>query len=352
MGLPQIIIEFQEKQSNFVYRLGRGMVAIAFVDASFTAAKVIIASAKSDIEAATASLDESVKTVVANEMTRALEAGAAKVVAVGGKDVATVTNALSARRFNYLAIGNLTDSDQTSVVTWAKEKGFACGRNFIVVGNQGLAASPEAHVVALDKANLTASDMTTAMLAGLLAGLSKESGTYYVLDTDTDGTGYATREQADADVDKGVVTVFFDGEKAKLSRAVTTLYKTEASSALAKIRNVDTMNMIKDDIKDAFENQYVGKVLNSYDNKMALVALINSSYLAGLSGDVLNPDYANSVDINVAKHMELAKQDGKDVSEMTEMQLRKYDTGAAVYLAGSVCFLDTMEDLTIEFVIE
>lgn len=352
MGLPQIIIEFQEKQSNFVYRLGRGMVAVAFVNAAFTEATVVGANAKSEVEAATASLDEAVKSTVAAEMTRALDAGAAKVVAIGGKDVAAVTNALSARRFNYLAVGNLLDSDQTSVVAWAKEKGFACGRNFIVIGNQGLVASPEAHVVALDKENLTTSGMTTAMLAGLLAGLSRESGTYYVLDTETDGTGYATREQADADVDKGVVTVFYDGEKAKLSRAVTTLYKTEPKSALAKIRNVDTMNMIKDDIKDAFENQYVGKVLNSYDNKMALVALINSSYLAGLSGEVLNPDYANAVDINVAKHAEIAKQEGRDLSEMTEMELRKYDTGAAVYLAGSVCFLDTMEDLTIEFVIE
>lgn len=352
MGLPQIIIEFSEAQSNFVYRLGRGMVAVAFVNAAFPEAVVVNASAKSDVDTATASLDKTMKATVAAEMTRALEAGAAKVMAVCGKDVASVESALSARRFNYLAIGNLLDSDQTSVVAWAKEKGFACGRNFIVVGNQGLAASPEAHVVALDNVNLTASGMTTAMLAGLLAGLSDESGTYYVLDTETDGTGYATREQADADVDKGVVTVFFDGEKAKLSRAVTTLYKTEPKSALAKIRNVDAMNMIKDDIKDAFENQYVGKVLNSYDNKMALVALINSTYLAGLSGSVLHPDYDNNVDVNVAKHAELAKQEGKDVSDMTEMALRKYDTGAAVYLSGSVRFLDTMEDLTIDFVIE
>ena len=37
MGLPEIHVEFQEKKKSFIHRLGRGMVAIAFVNAAFTA---------------------------------------------------------------------------------------------------------------------------------------------------------------------------------------------------------------------------------------------------------------------------------------------------------------------------
>ena len=150
----------------------------------------------------------------------------------------------------------------------------------------------------------------------------------------------------------GIVTVFYDGEKAKISRAVTTYYALDQKSPLAKIRNVDTMNMIKDDIKASFENDYVGKVPNSYANKMTLVGMINQVYLDGLKGDVLNPDYDNAVDIDVQAHKDLARNEGMVVSEMSEMDLRRYDTGSAVYLAGNICFLDTMEDLTISFVID
>lgn len=352
MGLPEIHIEFEEKKTNFIHRLGRGMVAIAFADAAYTTPKTVVCDDASAVASAVNDLPSEKKSVVEAEMMRALQNGAAKVIAVCAKDVATVESVLSAQKFNYLAIGNLQASDQSTVVTWAKARGFMCGRHFIVIGNHGLANSADAHVVALDGQNLKDSACTTAALAGVFAGLSKQSGTYYVMNPKCDGTGFATREQADSDVDKGIVTVFFDGEKAKISRAVTTFYATNPKSPLAKVRNVDTMNMIKDDIKVSFENDYVGKVPNSYANKMTLIGLINQVYLDGLKGDVLNPDYDNAVDIDVEAHKTLARSEGAVVSEMSEMDLRRYDTGSVVYLAGKICFLDTMEDLTISFVIE
>lgn len=352
MGLPEIHIEFEEKKTNFIHRLGRGMVAIAFVDAAYTTPKTVVCDDAAEVATAVNDLPSEKKTVVEAEMVRALNRGAAKAIAVCAKDVTTVESALSAQKFNYLAIGNLQASDQTTLVTWAKARGFMCGRHFIVIGNHGLANSADAHVVALDGQNLKDAECTTAALAGVFAGLSQQSGTYYVMNPNCDGTGFATREQADSDVDKGIVTVFFDGEKAKISRAVTTYYATEPKSPLAKIRNVDTMNMIKDDIKESFENDYVGKVPNSYANKMTLIGMINQMYLDGLKGDVLNPDYDNAVDIDVEAHKRLAKSEDAVVSEMSEMDLRRYDTGSVVYLAGTICFLDTMEDLTISFVIE
>lgn len=353
MGLPEVVIEFQEKRSNFIHRLGRGMVAIPFVGASFTTSVVAVAAEADDVET---SLGEGFpadqKETVTAEMLRAINNGASKVIAVCAKDVTTAQSLLAAQRFNYLAIGGLEDTDQTSMVTWAKGKKYCCGRNFIIIGGSALAEEPDYHIVALDDVNLTDPDMTTAAIAGILAGLSRESGTYYVVDRNTDGTGYATEDQADSDNDDGIITVFYDGEKAKLSRAVTTYYAEDPDSAYAKIRNVDAMNMIIDDITDSFIENYVGKVLNSYDKKMAMVGIINQNYLGGLANDVLDPDGVNKVDVDVEAHKELAKTIGEDVSTMTEMELRKYPTGAKVFLAGSVRFLDTMEDLKIIFVIE
>ena len=351
MGLPEVVIEFREKQNNFIHRLGRGMVAIPFVNAAFTTSAVVVATDTADIATAVTGLPEDQQDTVSAEMQRALENGASKAIAVCAKDAATVETYLSAQRFNWLAIGNLQSTDQTTVTTWAKGKNYACGRHFILMGASALADTPEVDTVSLDDTYLTDADMTTGAVCGLLGGLSDRSGTYYVVDRNTDGTGYATMEQADTLGDQGILTVFFDGEKAKLSRAETTYYAEDPNSPLAKIRNVDSRNMIIDDITDSFIENYVGQVLNSYDNKMTFIGLINQNYLGGLVGTVLDPDGVNKVDIDVEAHKELAKTAGEDVSNMTEMELRRYPTGSRIYLTGSIRFLDTMEDLKIVFVI-
>lgn len=353
MGLPQIVIEFQKKRSTFIHRLGRGMVAIPFVNAAFTTSVVASATDPADIATALGSgFPEDQKTGVTAEMTRALENGASKAIVVCAKDATTAETLLSAQRFNYLAMGNLEDTDQTTLATWAKGKNYACGRNFIIMGASSVVAEEaEGHVAALDDTNLTDEDSTTAAVCGVFAGLNQASGTYHVMDTDTDGTGYATKDQADADADLGIITVFYDGEKAKISRAVTTYYAEDPDSPYAKVINVDTMNRIIDDITDSFTEQYVGKVLNSYDNKMSFIGLINQTYLAGLAGEVLDPDGENKVDIDVDAHWKIAAEKGENVDEMTEMDLRRYNTGSAIYLTGSIRLLDTMEDLKIVFVI-
>lgn len=353
MGLPQIVIEFQKKRSTFIHRLGRGMVAIPFVNAAFTTSVVASATDPADIATALGSgFPEDQKTGVTAEMTRALENGASKAIVVCAKDATTAETLLSAQRFNYLAMGNLENTDQTTLATWAEGRKYACGRNFMIFGAASvLDEETDGHLVALDDVNLTEENSTTAAISGVFAGLSEESGTYHVMNTNTDGTGYATKDQADADNDKGIITVFFDGEKAKLSRAVTTYYAEDPESPYAKIRNVDTMNRIIDDITDSFTEQYVGKVLNNYDNKMSFIGLVNQTYLAGLAGEVLDQDGENKVDIDVEAHKKIASAKGENVDEMTEMELRRYNTGSAIYLAGSIRLLDTMEDLKIVFVI-
>lgn len=350
MGLPEVVIEFKEKQSNFIYRLGRGIVAIPFIDTSAEKAQWVSVSDSVSVAAAVSALPSSVQEKAKTELAAAINAGASKAIAVVAANADALEVALATLRYNHLALGNLEAATQTAVNTWAAGKGYKGGRSFLLYGAEtALDAVKDKHVVSVDTTNLTSAKATISAIAGLLAGVGDESGTYQVIDKDTDGTGYATREQADTLVDKGVVTVFYDGEKAKLSRAVTSYYAEDAKSAFAKIRNVDSMNMIVDDITDSFENQYVGKVLNSYTNKMAFIGLINQSYLAGLAGTVLDADGTNKLDIDVAKHKELAQAAGEDVDSMSEMDLRKYNTGANVYLTGSLRFLDTMEDLTISF---
>lgn len=354
-GLPGTKITFEEKVNTFIQRLSRGMVAVMFVDAGFTSPTVVVATDAEDVAAAVEGLPEEQKTVVSAEMTRALDNGAAKVLALCAADVSGVNTLAAAQRFNWLSIGELEPADQTTVVTWAEGKGFRTGRSFMLMGDHAVlddASDTTWNTVAFDDTNVTNSETTTAGLCGIFAGLSRRSGTYQVVDTKTDGTGYATMEQAADAINKGLLTVFYDGEKAKIGRAVTTYFDPDKpKKAMGKIRAVDAANMIQDDINDTFVDTYIGNSDNGYDDKMAFIGIVNQNYLAGLEGDVLNPEGENKVDIDVEMHRKLAKEAGEDVSKMSDMELRQYETGDVVYLVGSLRFMKTMEDLNIRFTV-
>ena len=351
MGMPEVKISFQENAHNFIKRLGRGIVAVPILDTAFGEVKVVEASLLSGVAKAVEGLPEEKREDISRTMSVVLTVGARKVFAVCGKDVGAVTGALEGLRFNWLAIGELSAEDQASIVTWAKEKEFATGRAFMVFGGPELVKEKDGHIVALERTHTRHEKITSAFLAGVFAGLADRSGTFYVVDDQTDGSGYASKEQANAAIDQGLLTVFYDGEKAKIGRSITTVYAKEKKSAYAKIRNVDTMNMIVDDIKNTFYDQYVGQVLNDYDHKMSFIGQLNQVYLKGLEGSVLDARGVNKVDLDLKKHAELAVMDGLDLGTMSDQDLREYNTGEAVYLTGSLKLLDSMEDLYISFTI-
>ena len=235
MGLPEVVITFREETNTFIHRLGRGVVAVPVISDGAATAVVAATSPRAIVTE---------NSVLQGLMAAALEGGASKAIGIVAKDTEALQTALAGQRFNWLAVGELKDSEQTAVAAWAKAKGYRVGRSFIVVGGDSLASAKDAHVVALDKTNVTAPLVTSARVAGILAGCGDRSGTYYVVDAKTDGAGYADRAQAEAATNAGKVCVFYDGEKAKIGRAVTTVYADDRTGAFAKIRNVDIMNMI------------------------------------------------------------------------------------------------------------
>ena len=116
------------------------------------------------------------------------------------------------------------------------------------------------------------------------------------------------------------------------------------------IKIIETIDLIKDDIRDTFRNSYVGKIPNSYDNKMLLIAAINA-YFNSLQGNVLDraSTSSNYVEIDYDKNLEYAKFKGEDTAEMTEQAVLEYNTGTNVYLRGKITPVNAMEDLTLAF---
>ena len=87
--------------------------------------------------------------------------------------------------------------------------------------------------------------------------------TYHVLSDVVAATESATPDQ---DVDAGKLIIMYDGEKYKIVRGVTSLVATsDVSRVFKKIKHVEGADMIVSDIRKIFEDEYVGKVTNSYE---------------------------------------------------------------------------------------
>lgn len=101
---------------------------------------------------------------------------------------------------------------------------------------------------------------------------------------------------------------------------------------------------MRTDIRSTFEEHYVGKRNNTYDNKQEFIGAV-LTYLKTLEGIIIDKDAGYSMKLDTAANKKYLEEHGKDTSEMTELQINKSNTGSYLAIAGNLKFLDAMEDL-------
>lgn len=159
-----------------------------------------------------------------------------------------------------------------------------------------------------------------------------------------------TKAEMDEAINNGELILYHDGEKVKVARAVNSLVTTtqEKGESFKKIKIIDAMHMIYDDIKKTAEDSYLGKYANSYDNKCLLITAIQA-YLDQLVLDgILDSTYENKVYIDIDSQTAYLKSIGVDVESLDEQSLKEYNTKDKVFLGASIKMLDAIEDITLD----
>jgi len=136
-----------------------------------------------------------------------------------------------------------------------------------------------------------------------------------------------------------------DGEKVKVARGVNSLHilSGDKTEDMKKIKIIEGMDLMRDDIRSAFENNYIG-INNSYDNKVMFVAAINQYFDGLVREGVLYGDAENTADIDVNAQRDWLAQK-YDISEYSDEQIRKAKTGSYVFVTADITFCDAIEDL-------
>lgn len=350
MGLPQINIVFEGLANTIRFRSERGIVAIIVNDSTANKNSYIYRK-----------LDEikenTFSSKVLDYLKLAFLGNPNKVLVevmneTNERTLDSVLKDLELKKFNYLTMPEGTTEDIAKINEFilAKRK---IGKTYKSVcantaaDNEGIINFTTTGIKVDDKSYTTSE--FCVRIAGILSGLSlSRSATYFVLDEVTEITQH---EDPDDDIDSGQLILTNDGTKIKIARGVNSLItinkpKTED---LKKIKIVEAMDMVRDDIYTTFEDYYVGKVPNNYDNKILFISGVNS-YLNRLQKDeVMDNKHDCYTGIDTKKHEEYLYEKGIDLDTLSEQQIKEANTGSHVFTTGKVKFVDAMEDLDMKF---
>ena len=347
MGLPQIDIAFRSKSVTAIKRSAMGIVALILRDqTNLLTNSVVEIKSVEDLQTkdwTTENYDYINKTLLGTP---------SKVVVLKiGTDAELTDNLkkLGSIKFNYLAMPGAKGVEATSLVSWIKSKRLNDKKTYkLVVANQN---ADDEGIINFTTAGIKVGEKTyttqeyTCRLAGIFAGLPfTRSSTYFVL---TEVTEIDESETPNEDIDNGQLILINDGEKIKIGRGVNSLTSLtgEKNGAWQKIKILEVMDMIVDDVRDTFDKHYVGKYINIYDNQILFIIAVNA-YLKGLAAQqILDPSYTNVSFIDAdAQRLEWEKV-GTDTTEWTDQQVREMSFGSKVILGGQVKISDAMEDL-------
>ena len=344
MGLPKILIEFKTLAETLITRSERGIVAVILKDNSNTALTHTYGSeseiTKSHYTAANLNL-----------LSLAFLGTPAKVIVERVGTDGTIDEALERlknKKWSYLAVPGIADEDLNTVVNFIKEQRSTYHKSFkailpnVAADNEGIINFATDNIKAGGKTYTTAE--FSMRIAGILAGLPlNRSATYYTL---PEVESIQESETPDTDVDNGKLILINDGTKIKIARGVNSLTTTTETKGddFKKIKIVEAVDMIRDDIRTTFEDDFVGKVENSYDNKIIFIAAINKYFTDLASSGVLYSQFENKAEIDIESTRAWLSQK-KDVSAWDDEAIKTANTDTYVFVKANIQIQDAIEDL-------
>ncbi len=345
MGLPEIFIAFETAAVTAITRSARGVLAVALAeDGGSGDAAPSLAAYRTLAEVS----GEDYSPENYRLLKLAFLAGPSRVLVLrtGGKDVEAFA-LLEKTQFDWLAAPGLDQDQAVSFIKGQRAKGLGvklAAANALAPDHEGIVNLCAGDLVLTD-GPIEAKDYAVRV-AGLLAALPLTRSATYVQLPEVVSCGAV--EDPDKAVDTGKLIIVPGRDGFRLGRAVNSFTSTTVDKAapFQKIKIVEGIDLIRTDIARAFESGYIGRVLNSYDNKLLLVTAINA-YLRGLEGDVLDGTADNRCFVSLEGQRTYLESRGTDTGGMKDAEILRANTGSEVFLEARLTFCDAMEDLSL-----
>lgn len=352
MGLPNINIIFRKKAQSFLSRGVTGIVAVIVRD-STPVSPVLIQEAASVPTALSADNKAYVLRALLGYVSPP-KGVMLYVLPADNTDIGAALAYLSTQQFDYLCLPpDCSTEDCTAATAWLKAQ-RENGRIYCAVLPDTAADSEAVVNFTAEDIDIGAAEKLTAKeycsrIAGLIVGTPLNISCTYAPLPEVLDIKRLTKQQADAAVDSGKFILIHDGEKVKVGRGVNSMTTVPADKAdsMKKIKIARTVDIINADLGALCADHYIGKVANSYNNKLILLTAIQS-YFATLEADSVLEAGQSTADIDIAGNEAYLKSIGVDTSKLTAQQIKEANTQDKVFLAATISILDAMEDITLK----
>lgn len=358
MGLPELHFSYQTAAREVIARSKQGIVALLLQDTGLTAGVYTVAH-EADIPAELgADNADYVKRCLVGSDNRPQKIYLSVVGAEADSEDAL--GQLTPRAYDYVAGFPDTDSAEAKVLAdgvIARRKKNYIGKAVVpsyaagdvgVINFVGAGITTSAgtfHGVTLGADTFTTAEYCSR-IAGLLAGTPGEgSATGAALD-EVMAITELEDDALDTAIDSGQLALYHDGRKVRIARAVNSYAPSgDTTTILRKIKAIEVIDLIHYYAVTTADDQYRGKCANTYDNKCLLVAALQD-YLTSLEPDLLESG-TGTAEIDLEATRAYLKEQGVDVTDLSDEEIRKHDTGSYVFIALRGRIVDAMEDFSI-----
>lgn len=355
IGLPSLNIIFIQKATTMIERSEKGIVSIILKDDTVTGDSFVYTEM------------ETIKEEWSEENKKYLEflfLGKPKKVFVERiasetTSLETVLKKISNRKWNYLAFPQATTAENTEIVAFIKKSRTIDHKIYKYVG-AGLENADSYGIINWDSDKIEVETVKyskqkyTSRIAGICAGISLDKSlTYYELPEVEGFEELADDTARNEAISQGKLIAINDGEKIKIARGVNSFVTTTKNEKdlFKKIRIIEIIDSIQEDISTTIRDNWVGKVSNTYNNKLLLIASIKS-YLKILENeDLLDTKFNNDCTISLTGQKEYLRSIGVKVEDLSNDEILSYNTDDKVFLEISIKTIDTMEDFNVEIFI-
>lgn len=353
MGLPNINLKFFTQAVSAITRSQKGIVAIIIRDAKNNGEHSLTPSSQIPSE-----LSEENKNYITRAFLGYVNPPRKVIVYVLPleSELADALSYFETQKYDYL-VGpyDISQADCTTIVNFIKNQ-YLNGNTFKAVLPHTTADSEL--IINFDTDdnklgdNIYSAAEYCSRIAGLIAGTPMTISCTYAPLLELMDVERLNKVQMDAAIDAGKFILLHDGEKVKAARGINSFVTTTATKGetYKKIKIVEAIHMITNDIKKTVQDNYIGKYPNSYDNKCLLISAIKG-YFLGLEQEGILAVGTSQVGIDLVAQENYLISNGINTEDMDEEAIKSANTGDKVFLSASLSILDAIEDIDLNITI-
>lgn len=157
-------------------------------------------------------------------------------------------------------------------------------------------------------------------------------------------------EDVDNALNKGKFILINDYDKVRVGLGINSLTEFDNKTTFEDMRYIDineALDMISDDIRKVFKEEYIGKVKNKYDNQVMFISAVNNYFddLTSPDLEVLDNTYKNVAGIDVQAQRKAWTNIKPEAKEWDDVKVKNMSFKRSVYVSGDIKVLGAMENL-------